>query len=69
MGSKGGMFRYANGVDKLLVLFGTLGSIGDGMMSPLTMIVLSGAVNDYGGSNLLISNQVVDKVYIAYIVR
>lgn len=64
MGEKGGMFRYADGIDKLLMLFGTLGSIGDGLMSPLTMIVLSGVINDYGTSDVSFSNDVVDKVYM-----
>ncbi|CAK9176016.1 unnamed protein product [Ilex paraguariensis] len=61
MGDKSGIFRCADGIDKLLMLFGTLGSIGDGIMSPLTMLVLSGAINDYGGADLSISNHVVDK--------
>ncbi|CAK9176017.1 unnamed protein product [Ilex paraguariensis] len=63
MGDKSGIFRCADGIDKLLMLFGTLGSIGDGIMSPLTMLVLSGAINDYGGADLSISNHVVDKLY------
>ncbi|KAK6160343.1 hypothetical protein DH2020_003724 [Rehmannia glutinosa] len=62
MGSKkGGLFRYADGVDKLLMLFGTLGSIGDGLMSPLNMFVLSGVIDEYAISNQSISNKVVDK--------
>ncbi|KAM7464693.1 hypothetical protein LguiA_032814 [Lonicera macranthoides] len=61
MGGKGGMFRYADGTDKLLMLFGTLGSIGDGLMSPLTMIVLSSVINEYGTSDISFSNDVVDK--------
>ncbi|PSS28554.1 ABC transporter B family member 15 like [Actinidia chinensis var. chinensis] len=61
MGSKGGLFRFANGVDKLLMFFGTLGSIGDGLMTPLTMIVLSGVINEYGGAQLSFSNDIVDK--------
>ncbi|KAF9606676.1 hypothetical protein IFM89_027720 [Coptis chinensis] len=55
------LFRYADGVDKLLLLFGTLGSIGDGLMSPLTMLILSGAINDYGSGGISFSNDVVDK--------
>ncbi len=35
MGSKPVLFSYTDGVDKLLLLFGTLGSIGDGLMTPL----------------------------------
>ena len=62
MGRKGGMFRYANGIDMLLMLLGTLGSIGDGLMSPLTMLVLSDVINKYGDVDPSFSIQVVDKV-------
>ncbi|KAA8533236.1 hypothetical protein F0562_033231 [Nyssa sinensis] len=61
MGSKAGMFRYADGIDKLLVLLGILGSIGDGVMSPLTMLVLSSVIDEYGGAELSFSNEVVNK--------
>ncbi|XP_034683654.1 ABC transporter B family member 15-like [Vitis riparia] len=61
MGRKGGMFRYANGIDMLLMLLGTLGSIGDGLMSPLTMLVLSDVINEYGDVDPSFSIQVVDK--------
>ncbi|TYH88608.1 hypothetical protein ES332_D01G199100v1 [Gossypium tomentosum] len=57
----GGLFRYADGVDKVLLFLGTLGSIGDGMMSPVNMYILSGALNDYGSSHQSFSNQIVDK--------
>ncbi|KAF6157536.1 hypothetical protein GIB67_004474 [Kingdonia uniflora] len=64
------LFRYADGVDKLLVLFGTLGSIGDGMMTPLTMLVMSGLVNEFGSSGISFNTYLVDKyslrlVYVA----
>ncbi|XP_034201745.1 ABC transporter B family member 15-like [Prunus dulcis] len=63
MGKKGGLFKYADGVDKLLMVFGTLGSIGDGLMTPLTMLVLSRVINEYGGGEgtLTFSNAIVDK--------
>ncbi|KAG5521975.1 hypothetical protein RHGRI_034258 [Rhododendron griersonianum] len=48
MRGKGGMFRYADNVDKLLMLFGTLGSIGNGMMTPVMMVFVSGLINSYG---------------------
>lgn len=61
--AKGSIFRYADRVDMLLMLLGTLGSIGDGMQNPLTMLILSDVINDYGsGKNL--TNDVVDKVII-----
>ncbi|GJZ70491.1 putative multidrug resistance protein, partial [Tanacetum coccineum] len=61
MAKKGGMFHYADGIDKLLMLCGTIGCIGDGLMSPLTMIILGGIIDDYGGSGPNFSNDVVDK--------
>ena len=45
MKSKTGLFSYSDALDKLLMLFGTLGSIGDGSMTPLTMFILSGLIN------------------------
>ncbi|KAK8582901.1 hypothetical protein V6N13_069667 [Hibiscus sabdariffa] len=57
----GGLFRYADGIDKLLLFFGTLGSIGDGMMSPVNMYILSGALNEYGSADQSFSNEIVDK--------
>lgn len=65
MGSKGGLFRHADGIDKLLMLLGTLGSIGDGLMSPLNMFILSGVIDEFATSNGSISNKVVDKVWIS----
>ncbi|PQQ05202.1 putative multidrug resistance protein [Prunus yedoensis var. nudiflora] len=70
MGKKGGIFRYADGVDKLLMVFGTLGSIGDGLMTPLTMLVLSRVINEYGGGEgtLTFSNAIVDKYSLRLLV-
>nr|XP_027099339.1 putative multidrug resistance protein [Coffea arabica] len=65
MGSKGGggggLFRYADRLDRLLMFFGALGSIGDGIMTPLVLWVLSGLINEYGGGDVSFSNKVVDK--------
>lgn len=64
MGIKNVIFRSADGADKLLMFFGSLGSIGDGMQYPLTMFVLSDVINDYGNSNTVsLSNHTVDMVY------
>ncbi|XP_021892916.1 ABC transporter B family member 15-like [Carica papaya] len=61
MGIKNVIFRSADGADKLLMFFGSLGSIGDGMQYPLTMFVLSDVINDYGNSNTVsLSNHTVD---------
>ncbi|KAM1057304.1 hypothetical protein ACFX2A_031263 [Malus domestica] len=59
MGHKNSMFRYADGTDKLLMFFGTLGSIGDGLQNPLMMYVLSEVINSYGKGQ--VTNADVDK--------
>ncbi|KAL6218667.1 hypothetical protein ACLB2K_011877 [Fragaria x ananassa] len=51
----------SDGVDKLLMVFGTLGSIGDGLMTPLTMFVLSRVINEYGAATLTFSNDIIDE--------
>ncbi|KAI5406157.1 putative multidrug resistance protein [Lathyrus oleraceus] len=63
MGNKGGFFRYADGVDKFLLLFGTLGCIGDGIQTPLTMLVLGSLIDDYarGGSQHTVSIHTINK--------
>ncbi|XP_051133578.1 putative multidrug resistance protein [Andrographis paniculata] len=61
MGKQNGIFRYADGKDKLLMLCGTLGSMGDGLQIPLTMYVLSSVINDYGKLNTRITTSLVDK--------
>lgn len=64
MGGKDSMFRYADGTDKLLMLLGTLGSLGDGLQYPLTMLVLSHVINEYGSSTAVLSYDTVNKVRI-----
>ncbi|KAI3466213.1 hypothetical protein Pfo_022876 [Paulownia fortunei] len=61
MGKRDGIFRYADRVDKLLMFFGTLGSIGDGLQIPLMMFVLSDVINEYGNLNSGISTRSVNK--------
>ena len=63
---KDGIFRYAEGYDKFLMFFGTLGSIGDGLQIPLMMYVLSDVINDYGNPNITISNSTVNKVIFVF---
>ncbi|CAL0333813.1 unnamed protein product [Lupinus luteus] len=55
------MFRYADGIDKLLMLFGTLGSIGDGLQNPLMMYILSDVINAYGDKNIILTMHDVNK--------
>ncbi|XP_047334614.1 putative multidrug resistance protein [Impatiens glandulifera] len=61
MVNKDGIFRYADKTDKLLMMFGTIGSIGDGMQIPLTMFVLSHVINEYGSLNSHVSISSVNK--------
>ncbi|CAN6235394.1 unnamed protein product [Urochloa humidicola] len=44
------LVRYADARDRCLMAVGALGSFGDGMMQPLSMLVLSDIVNSYGGA-------------------
>ncbi|KAI3981753.1 hypothetical protein MKX01_027738 [Papaver californicum] len=55
------LFKFADHFDRWLLFFGILGSVGDGLMNPLTMIVLAGAINDYGNTDIKLTNHVVDK--------
>ncbi|WCJ37207.1 ABC transporter family protein [Euphorbia peplus] len=73
MGGNDNMFRYADRTDKWLMLFGALGSIGDGLQYPLTMYVLSDVINEYGKPNASLSHDTVDKytlrlLYVAILV-
>eukprot|EP01018_Ginkgo_biloba_P022662 Gb_23626 [translate_table: standard] len=42
------LFKYADSTDLWLMILGTLGSIGDGLSTPIMMIVLSGLMNTLG---------------------
>ncbi|KAL6650917.1 hypothetical protein ACP70R_009842 [Stipagrostis hirtigluma subsp. patula] len=44
------LVRYADAQDRCLMALGALGSFGDGMMQPLSMLVLGDIVNSYGGA-------------------
>ncbi|CAM8944333.1 unnamed protein product [Rhodiola kirilowii] len=73
MGGQDGMFRYADGADKLLMLFGFLGSIGDGLQHPLTMYVLSSVIDEYGKPGASLTMETVNKyavrlLYVALLV-
>lgn len=56
------MFRYADGMDKLLMFFGTLGCLGDGLQTPLMMYILSDVINAYGDKNSHLTKHDVNKV-------
>ncbi|XP_065875017.1 ABC transporter B family member 15-like [Euphorbia lathyris] len=66
MGAKGRLFQYADQIDKLLMLVGTLGCIGDGLLTPLIMYTLSKIMNEYATSEtahdaVSLSLEIVDK--------
>ncbi|ONK77679.1 uncharacterized protein A4U43_C02F9360 [Asparagus officinalis] len=56
-----GLFRFADWKDKLLVILGTIGSIVDGLMQPLTMLVLARTINEYGADGTSLSIGSPDK--------
>ncbi|PIA51513.1 hypothetical protein AQUCO_01100395v1, partial [Aquilegia coerulea] len=56
------LFRFADGVDKMFMFLGSIGSIGDGLMNPLTLIVLSSVINDYGSPDTNFSMREVNKL-------
>ncbi|KAL0297043.1 UNVERIFIED_CONTAM: ABC transporter B family member 15 [Sesamum radiatum] len=71
MGTKYGLFRFADGIDKLLMFLGALGSIGEGLAAPMTMYMLSGAIDAFGTADQSIANEVVGKyglrlLYVAF---
>ncbi|CAN6228573.1 unnamed protein product [Urochloa humidicola] len=58
------LVRYADARDRCLMALGALGSFGDGMMQPLSMLVLGDIVNSYGGAGIpgnAVSSVAVDK--------
>jgi hypothetical protein len=58
------LVRYADARDWCLMALGALGSFGDGMMQPLSMLVLGDIVNSYGGAGTAdsaFSSSAVDK--------
>ncbi|KAL5991245.1 hypothetical protein ACLOJK_012152 [Asimina triloba] len=59
------LFRFADRVDKCLMLVGTIGCIGDGLMTPLTLWVMSSIINKYGASDADVSLDAVNKVRAA----
>lgn len=59
------LFRFADRVDRCLVVLGLAGSIGDGLLSPLTMLVLGGMINTYGTAGSSLSNNEINEVSLA----
>ncbi|KAK4423898.1 ABC transporter B family member 15 [Sesamum alatum] len=71
MGTKCALFRFADAIDKLLMFLGAMGSVGEGLAAPMTMYVLSGAIDAFGTADQSIANEVLDKyglrlLYVAF---
>jgi len=45
------LFKYADKVDIVLMILGTLGALGDGMATPTLLIATSGLVNTLGNGS------------------
>eukprot|EP01018_Ginkgo_biloba_P022724 Gb_08707 [translate_table: standard] len=56
------LFKYADSIDLWLMMFGTLGSIGDGLSTPIMMIVLSGLMNTLGNGPSSKSNGFIHSI-------
>ena len=46
-----GMFIFADGIDVLFMVFGTLGAIGDGSSTNILLIFASGVMDSLGSAN------------------
>ncbi|XP_065863986.1 ABC transporter B family member 4-like isoform X2 [Euphorbia lathyris] len=55
------LFAFADSIDYLLMLLGTIGAAGNGVSMPLMTVAFGAAVNAFG-DNSLNTSQVVDKV-------
>ncbi|CAI9785115.1 unnamed protein product [Fraxinus pennsylvanica] len=56
-----GLFRYADGVDKLLMFIGILGCLGDSLSDPLAMSIMSSALDAFGSADQSIAIGAVNK--------
>ena len=54
-GSISSMFMHTDGVDFLLMLFGFIGSVGDGLLTPLVLFITSHLMNNIGTGSSAVS--------------
>ena len=54
-GSISSMFMHADGVDLLLMIFGFIGSVGDGLLTPLVLFITSHLMNNIGTGSSAVS--------------
>ncbi|KAE8791088.1 ABC transporter B family member 4-like [Hordeum vulgare] len=62
-----GMFRYADGMDLLLMLVGTVASLANGMTTPLMTIIFGDTINAFGGATDGDVLQRVNKVVLNFV--
>lgn len=56
------LFTYADMVDRFLMLLGMVGCLGDGMISPSVLLVLSSMINTYGTAGNSLRGADINKV-------
>lgn len=61
-GSFKSIFMHADVLDCFFMAFGLLGSIGDGMMTPLVLFITSKIMNSVGSVSNTSSNNFVHKI-------
>lgn len=45
------IFRHADAVDKVLMIFGLFGAIGDGCSTPIVLLITGRLMNNVGGAS------------------
>ncbi|KAJ9540581.1 hypothetical protein OSB04_027087 [Centaurea solstitialis] len=61
-GSFRSIFMHADRLDIFLMVFGLLGSVGDGVAMPTMLLITSKIMNDIGDSNSISTNIFTDKI-------
>uniref|UniRef100_A0A453FAA1 ABC transmembrane type-1 domain-containing protein n=1 Tax=Aegilops tauschii subsp. strangulata TaxID=200361 RepID=A0A453FAA1_AEGTS len=57
-----GMFRYADRLDMLLMVVGSLGAVGNGVSEPLISVLFGDVINSFGESTTSTVLRAVTKV-------
>lgn len=61
-GSFKSIFMHADVLDWFFMVFGLLGAIGDGIMTPLVLFITSKIMNSLGGSSTTTSNNFIHNI-------
>ena len=62
-----GMFRYADSLDVLLMVVGSLGAVGNGVAGSLMLVVFGDAINSFGESTTSTVLPAVTKVVLNFV--